>query len=401
MLQVAVSRLRERWPDARIRVITDAPVELARLCPGTSPVSAAGRRIWFGEALFGNRLLEMLPPRGAAGARRVGRLVRRKWPRAAMRIVAAKCALQRKPVSELDDFFTALMSVDLLVVSGAGAITDVFAPLAVTILDLIDFVVARGSATAMFGQGVGPIEDGALYERAADVLPKVRVIGTRERVHGPPLLRSLGVPANRIFDTGDDAVELAVDRVPRATGSAVGISIRIARYSGMGDEALLGIRGALADIGQRYATQFVGLPVSRYWKERDAEAIASLLPPDAEVSATIDALDIIDRIAGCRAVIAGSYHAAVFALSQGVPVVALAASDYYVWKFEGLAEAFGDGCRIVHISGVDLSARLVTTFESTWACDAHLRKHLREVAADQVARSRTAYDAIFDEVSRG
>jgi polysaccharide pyruvyl transferase WcaK-like protein len=399
MLQVNIRRLRERWPDATIGVITDAPAALARYCPGTSPVSAAGRRIWFGEALLTNRLLEMLPARGAAAASRLGRVVRRTWPRAARSIIATKCVLKREPVTELDSFFTAMTSADLLVVSGAGAITDAFAPLALTILDLLDFVVTRGTPTAILGQGIGPISDRALYDRAGDVLPKVRVIGIRERLHGQPLLRSLGVPADRIFDTGDDAVELAVERASLAPGTAVGVSIRIARYSGMDDETLASIRGALAEIQNRYETEFVGLPVSRYWKERDAEVIAALLPGEAEVSEPIDAVDIIERIGGCRVVIAGSYHAAVFALSQGVPVVALAASDYYVWKFEGLADEFGGGCTIVQMAGAGLSTRLATAFERTWDCDENLREHLRAIAASQVARSRSAYDAIFNAVS--
>jgi polysaccharide pyruvyl transferase WcaK-like protein len=399
MLQVAVRRLRERWPGATIGVITDAPAELARYCPGTSPVSAAGRRIWFGEALLTNRLLELLPARGVAAASRLGRFVRSTWPRAARWVIAAKCVLKREPVTELDSFFAAMTSADLLVVSGAGAITDAFAPLALTILDLVDFAVARGTPTAILGQGVGPISDKTLYDRAGDVLPKVRVIGIRERLHGQPLLRSLGVSDDRMFDTGDDAVELAVERASRTPGTAVGVSIRIARYSGVDDETIEGIRGALVDIEKRYEAEFVGLPVSRYWKERDAEAIAALLPGEVDVPEPIDAVDIIERIAGCRVVIAGSYHAAVFALSQGVPVLALAASDYYVWKFEGLADEFGGGCTTVQIAGVDLSTRLATAFESTWDCDENLRAHLRVAAEAQVARSRSAYDAIFEAVS--
>jgi colanic acid/amylovoran biosynthesis protein len=399
MLQVAVRRLRERWPDATIGVITDAPAALAGYCPGTSPVSAVGRRIWFGEALLTNRLLEMLPAHGAAAASRLGRFVRRTWPRAARWIIAAKCVVKRQPVIELDSFFNAMTSADLLVVSGAGAITDAFAPLALTVLDLVDFAVARGTPTAIFGQGVGPISDKALYDRAGTVLPKVRVIGIRERLHGRPLLRSLGVSDGRVFDTGDDAVELAVERASRAPGRAVGVSIRIARYSGVDNETLADISGALVDIEKRYETEFVGLPVSRYWKEHDAEAIAALLPGEVEVREPIDAVDIIERIAGCRVVIAGSYHAAVFALSQGVPVLALAASDYYAWKFEGLADEFGRGCTTVQLGGADLSARLATAFESIWHYDESLRQHLRGVAAAQVARSRSAYDAIFEAVS--
>ena len=62
-------------------------------------------------------------------------------------------------------------------------------------------------------------------------------------------------------------------------------------------------------------------------------------------ASTID--DVLTAIADCRVVVTGSYHAAVFALSMGVPAVGLAASRYYVDKFKGLADQFGPGCEVV------------------------------------------------------
>ena len=47
---------------------------------------------------------------------------------------------------------------------------------------------------------------------------------------------------------------------------------------------------------------------------------------------------IIKRIGRCRVVVTGSYHVAVFALSQGIPAICLANSEYYEIKFRGLAD---------------------------------------------------------------
>ena len=43
MLQVAVARLLDLWPDACIEVLTDSPANLARYCPGAThcPARAA------------------------------------------------------------------------------------------------------------------------------------------------------------------------------------------------------------------------------------------------------------------------------------------------------------------------------------------------------------------------
>ena len=48
-------------------------------------------------------------------------------------------------------------------------------------------------------------------------------------------------------------------------------------------------------------------------------------------------LRLIEQISRCRLVIVGSYHAAVFALAQGVSAIGLAGNAYYLQKFEGLA----------------------------------------------------------------
>ena len=50
-----------------------------------------------------------------------------------------------------------------------------------------------------------------------------------------------------------------------------------------------------------------------------------------------DSALVIERVGECRVVVTGSYHGAVFALAQGIPVVALVKSPYYVNKMAGLA----------------------------------------------------------------
>ena len=51
----------------------------------------------------------------------------------------------------------------------------------------------------------------------------------------------------------------------------------------------------------------------------------------------------------------GAYHAAVFALAQGIPVVCLSNSPYYLAKFQGLEDLFGVGCTIVTLSEPDFA----------------------------------------------
>jgi polysaccharide pyruvyl transferase WcaK-like protein len=63
-------------------------------------------------------------------------------------------------------------------------------------------------------------------------------------------------------------------------------------------------------------------------------------------------------VSRCRVVVTGSYHAGVFALAQGIPVVATAASRYYHDKFSGLADLFGGGGDIVDVGSPNARAAI-------------------------------------------
>ena len=46
MLQVAVARLKQMWPEAEVQVITEDPHRLKKYCPDARAVSAHGRNLW-------------------------------------------------------------------------------------------------------------------------------------------------------------------------------------------------------------------------------------------------------------------------------------------------------------------------------------------------------------------
>ena len=67
---------------------------------------------------------------------------------------------------------------------------------------------------------------------------------------------------------------------------------------------------------------------------------------------------MIRQIQRCRLVVTGSYHAGVFALASGIPVVGLAKSSYYRDKFLGLADMFAVGCETVTLDESDCPTSL-------------------------------------------
>jgi polysaccharide pyruvyl transferase WcaK-like protein len=393
MLTVTVRRLQRLWPESSIGVIANDPARLERHCPGVQYVPAAGRRLWFDEPYLGARTHQMLPGPVARRVRDAERLIRRRWPRAAATLVRARRRLKREDLLDFEAFLDWTSSADVVVVVGAGLLTDSFASAAQTVLELLEAAGERGAATAMMGQGVGPLTDPALQAVGRRVLPSLGLICLREERAGRPILRSLGVPENRMFTTGDDAIELAFDaRRHDANASGLGVSLRAARYSEVDEKQLMAIGQVLQRVAGSLGAELVPVPISSYWNERDAEVIARALGDthgDPAIPETPVA--VIERIQRCRAVVTGSYHAGVFSLAQGIPAVGLAGSAYYVGKFEGLADQFDGHCSVVMFDEEGFEELLEDAVLQAWDSADRLAPELIGAAERQL---RSAADAM-------
>jgi polysaccharide pyruvyl transferase WcaK-like protein len=402
MLAVAVRRLSELWPEALIGVITDSPDRLATILPGAIPVPAAGQRLWFDEPYAGARVHSRLPVAVARALRRRETDIRRRWPRAAGSTIRLRRRLMRRGTKELDTFLEWVSSADLVVASGAGLLTDSYAPRACTTLELLEMALDRGATAAMFGQGVGPLADHTLEVVARRVLPRLDLIGLREGHFGRPILRRLGVSEDRIVVTGDDAIEMVLREAPgKPVGTGIGVGVRVARYAGLQDEQLEAVGAAAGEAAGRHGAELMPVPVSSHWKERDAEMIARVLGRNGSEAEEVSTPEnLIERISRCRVVISGSYHGAVFALAQGIPAIGLVGSEYYTQKFGGLSDQFEGGCATVALNEPALAERLGAAIETAWlrgpeqaAQLLSLAKRQREVGRQAYRRLRQIHDA--------
>ena len=141
------------------------------------------------------------------------------------------------------------------------------------------------------------------------------------------------------------------------------MNLRISDYSGVTESIATSIGDQLRQAAALTSASIVPIPISAVTEEDDRRSIERFITgtTSGDVSSrpsTID--DVLTAIADCRVVVTGSYHAAVFALSMGVPAVGLAASQYYVEKFLGLADQFGPGCEVVEVIGDKGTARSAT-----------------------------------------
>jgi polysaccharide pyruvyl transferase WcaK-like protein len=395
MLQAAIARMADRWPDGRIDVLTDDPEELIRLAPRATPISSSGRRVWLENE----------------GRRKLGRIGRRlsgppqDWWRAdkpGMWFKAKRAMLRlrgdAKSLTELEHFHAMIARADLVIVTGMGGITDAFPEYAAGVLDTLALAVHERRYTAMIGQGMGPLQEPRLRAIAAAVLPRVDLIAVREERASVPLLLSLGVSRDRIYVTGDDALETAFALRSDRLGEDIGVNIRISDYSEVDTSVLPALQSALRDVAQRGGVALVPVPISRAPGEADLDSIR-LLTGDVRTAATgsTDSPDAVMRLLHrCRVMVTGSYHGAVFALANGVPTVGLAASRYYEDKFRGLSALFGDACQTVMIGEPGLASRLERAMVQQLAHADDLRPSILEEVQRQITLGREAFSRLAE-----
>ena len=152
----------------------------------------------------------------------------------------------------------------------------------------------------------------------------------------------------------------------------------------------------------KYEAQLVGLPISRSVHERDDEITRQLLDGYGNIwmirSKFPAPLEIIKNTQRCRLVIASTFHSAVFALAQGIPVICLAKSALYKSKFITLADLFNPGCSVILLDDKQLEEKLADTIDATWESAEQVRPKLLEAAARQIEWSDLAYQRLFEMV---
>jgi polysaccharide pyruvyl transferase WcaK-like protein len=248
---------------------------------------------------------------------------------------------------------------------------------------------------ALVGQGIGPLRDDALLEKAREVLPRARFIAVRETLHSLPLLLELGVSRDAIAVTGDDAIEPAYEARSRNSGTTLGVNFRVADYAGITQQDVDHLRPTMRTIANKLHAEMVALPVcivNSVESASDSEVLTQLVDPrvSADPHPSTPA-ELIDRIRDCRIVVTGSYHAAVFALAQGIPAICVFNTEYYGNKFRGLADEFGAGCEIIDKSRADFVAVLVASIEKMWTGAELLRESLLRSAVAQIDAGHEAY----------
>ncbi|MGV9817252.1 polysaccharide pyruvyl transferase family protein [Nocardia xishanensis] len=404
MMVTTVERLRARWPQARIGVLTHQPAVLRALLPGAEPISGPD---WsWGSGGWTSRVSNTAATKliGPAALRWRAATDGPKDRIRALRAQAATAVAEPDSAEPRAAVPAAVNEASLVLAIGGGYMTDVDEYQAHRTLDLLEAARAQSIPTALVGQGLGPLRDERLLDRAAEVLPGVDFVALRERRRGPELLARLGVAPERTMVTGDDAVDFAYRLRDARIGADLGLCLRVAEYAPVGAAARETLGRVIRDRAAALDAGLMPLIISEYASE-DRRSTLPLLRGAARRRPPVGRggtpRDVARQVARCRVLVTSAYHLAVFALSQGIPAVGITASEYYDDKFHGLAGMFGAGLRVVHLDDPDLDAALRQAVDELWEAAPALRDPLQQKAAEQIEASRAGLERVFRLVENG
>ncbi|MFJ4657381.1 polysaccharide pyruvyl transferase family protein [Nocardia sp. NPDC088792] len=424
MMVMTVERLRERWPHARIGMLTDQPHILNGLLPQAEPVVAYGGGQWgrgsgWGAGGVPGRLdraaaVHLTGP-AAVHWRALTEVPKHHLREARDRVRDGMRALTGESRPERDDGMPDLPPVpaavadsSLVIAQGGGYMTDIDKYQAHRTLNLLEAAQQHGIPNVMIGQGLGPMRDPELLRRAAAVLPGVDLIAVREGLRGPELLEQAGVRSDRILVTGDDAVEFAYRLRRPEIGTDLGLCLRISDYSKVSNAARDTLGEVVRREGRALGTALAPLIISEYDDEDRRHTLPLLGGAHRTrpvIARTGTAQDVARQVSRCRVLVTSAYHLAVFALSQGIPAVAVTASQYYDDKFYGLADMFeantaeaetaGAGLRIVHLDSEHLETELTRAIRQLWEAAPDLRDTLQRKAVEQIDAGRAGLERVY------
>jgi polysaccharide pyruvyl transferase WcaK-like protein len=400
MLQVAVNRLMSLYPSGSVEVFTDSPDNLRIYCPAAEPLPRAGRNLWIGDSFLFGRFHKYFPKLISSGLSGLTKIFERKLPVFLRFIVRLRLRIRGDDSvsGDLMAFLEAMENADLLVVCGAGGFADSCREWNMTTLNTLEAAILRDIPVAMFGQGIGPLNDREVLSRAKEVLPAVDFITLRGGRGGLSLLESLGVDTSRVLTTGDEALELAYEARSQEPGQALGINLRVASYSEIDKGFIEKLRPVLQEFAKEHDAPMLPVPIAVHPWANDHQTIRQLLAGFDDHTdgglALNTPLKVIEQVAHCRVVVTGAYHAAVFALAQGIPVVCLSKSPYYDAKFLGLEDQFGLGCETVSLNDPYVVEKLAAAIERAWQSAETVRLPLQQAALRQIELSRGAYERV-------
>jgi colanic acid/amylovoran biosynthesis protein len=396
MLQVAVERLSELWPEATIYVICADSNKLNKFVPRAKCLDLTIKNAWLSDFSLIGGFRHFFPKMLQTKLRMCESYFRIKFPKITLKIMSWRFGQESLIYRHGNKFLNLIAESDIVIATGGGYVNDTFSEHASKLFDVLLLAQRYQKPTAMLGQGLGPLSDRNLVKKFKRVLVKLNHITLREGLLSPEILKELVISREKpsIIVTGDDAIEKSYSSRMENLGNKIGLNIRNASYATLPSGILEQIGMIIEDYLLKKKTSYQFLPISLVpGEESDINALSKLMNMNVhdlyEIESSLSVTTIIQRVSQCRVVITGSYHAALFALSQGVQVIGVTASKYYDSKFMGLLQQFEVGIQILYLKdGVD---KLSDFLDIAWSRADDQRPILIKNAKKQIYNGKDAY----------
>lgn len=398
MLQAFIRRLGDRQPNAIFWVVSEEKENLLRCIPSVKFLPLEEKRMWVCSFNLVGGLQHFFPGKLKVWLTDCEASFRTDYPEIALKIISWRFGKSSEKYILCSRFVERIKDADMVVATGGGYITDNFSSHAVALLDVLRLAQSFDRPTAMVGQGVGPVSKPRLLKMIQQVYPGLLLLSMRERLLSPQIARSvIKKSCTELIVSGDDAIELAYERHPLTIGGKLGVNIRVAEYSEVLSDTLARVGKVINKFIASTQIEYEVIPISLIEGHSDTEAVKSMLEENSveenRREDNISVVEVIERVGRCRVVVTGSYHAGVFALSQGVQVVALTASKYYDSKFLGLQEQFSSGLQLVHLDD-NFEMALADALSRAWKEADNERDSLLGAAGQQISIGKQAYDRL-------
>lgn len=293
---------------------------------------------------------------------------------------------------------------DALFIAGGGDMNDCFPEALWRCCALVHVFARAGKPVILSGQQLGPVSCPASRRLLLSALRSVSYVGVREPTDSLRLCKEAGLKESQFVVCGDDSLGMAaadsreVDGLMQAYGLSprgfIAVNLRIAPYSPVSDDAILAFTAMLAELSAICGVELVVVPVSVDEAESDVDSGRMLASHMSGVRMKVIrggglSGQLIKGLLGrAMGAVGVSYHFNTFALSHGVPAVAVYSGDYYHQKAKGLAAFWGDDRLAMPFEALDRQAagRIHAVFE-----DEGLRQRLK-ARAEEASRD---WEAIF------
>jgi colanic acid/amylovoran biosynthesis protein len=392
MLKSAVEYLRELWPDAYIKVITSKSKKLISIIPGVIPVPVFGKELFFSPII------------GRMGniTSRIENVLRLHNPMLYQNLLMFKRKLLNRENEDLKFFCETLFTADTVIASGGCYLNDKNKEHAKRVLGLLNISRLLGKPVAMFGQSIGPIKDKILSDFARNILPKIDLITLRTKYNYNFLQKRFNLNKDKAIVTGDNAIKIALKAKARRNGNSIGFNLRLSDRSCISPDVIKILSETVSRSAEDFNTSIIPVPISFYEKFNDLEntvraAKLNFNFKEHELHSPEQIIELVDK---CKILVTSSYHAGVFALSRGIPVVAISQTDYYDEKFLGLSEMFPVGCVVLRGDDLNSSKKIYFAIKKSWNSTVSLKEKIIGYAISQNKANMDSYQLFHDIVNK-